>query len=301
MLFMPAMPTTSNRHRRALLAVALTMLASLALAGPAQAGRNQESVFQDDGVLQESGLDAQKSALDQMKGLGADSVHVLIGWRKVAPSPTSATKPANFDATDPAAYPKGAFDTLDALVKEARKRDLDVIFTPTSNIPDWASRCSLSSARKKGVYTCDPDPDEYGQFVTALGKHFTGDLSVKRWSFFNEPNFKGWLRPQFTKVRGKVIASGAILYRNLLRAGIAGLNASGHGSDPVYAGETAPIGQTRGNVNTNNTAPGLFIRRTFCLGDNLKPLRGADARDYQCTGFKKLAVKGFSHHPYTKG
>src|SRR3954447_19450848 len=111
------MPTTRNRHRRALLAVALTALASLAFAVPAEAGRNQESVFQDDGVLQESGPDAQKSGLNQIKALGADSVHVLVGWRKLAPDPGAAKKPAGFDASDPNSYPKGTFDSLDSLVK----------------------------------------------------------------------------------------------------------------------------------------------------------------------------------------
>ena len=301
MLLIPAMPTTCNRHRRALLALALAALASLAFAGAAQAGTNQESVFQDEGVLQFSGIDSQKSALDQMKGLGADTIHVLIGWRNLAPAPDSRTKPAGFDATNPASYPSGTFDTLDSLVKETRSRSMDLIFTPTSSIPDWASRCSTSNARKGKKYTCDPDPKAYQDFVTALGKHFTGDLAVNRWSFFNEPNFKGWLRPQFTKVRGTIVANGAIMYRNLLRAGIAGLQASGHGSDTFYAGETAPIGETRGNANTNNMAPGLFIRRAFCLDDKLRPLRGADARTYQCTSFKRLPVRGFSHHPYTKG
>jgi hypothetical protein len=279
----------------------MALLAALLLAAPAAANQAQESIFQDDGVLQQSGADAQASGLKQIKDLGADTVHVLVGWRQLAPSPTSRKKPADFDASDPSAYPAGAFDGLDSLVRQARADGLDLIFTPTSTIPDWASRCSTSQARKGKVYTCDPDPAEFQQFVTALGRHFSGDLDVNRWSIWNEPNFKGWLRPQFTKVRGSVVANGAIMYRDLLRAGIAGLSASGHGSDAIYAGETAPIGQTRGGPNTSNMAPGLFDRRLFCLGDNLKPLRGGDARTYKCTKFKGLAVKGFAHHPYTKG
>jgi hypothetical protein len=216
------------------------------LAAPAAANQTQESIFQDDGVLQQSGTDAQTSALKQIKDLGADTVHVLVGWRRIAPSPDSRTKPAGFDASDPASYPAGAFDSLDSLVRQARADGLDVIFTPTSSIPDWASQCSTAQARKGKVYTCDPDPAEFQQFVTALGRHFSGDLAVKRWSIWNEPNFKGWLRPQFTKVHGQVVANAAIMYRNLLRAGIAGLQASGHGGDAIYAGETAPIGQSRG-------------------------------------------------------
>ena len=277
------------------------LLAALVLAAPAAANQTQESIFQDDGVLQQSGADAQTSALKQIKDLGADTVHVLVGWRRIAPSPDSRTKPPGFDASDPASYPAGAFDSLDSLVRQARADGLDVIFTPTSSIPDWASQCSTASARKGKVYTCDPDPAEFQQFVTALGRHFSGDLAVKRWSIWNEPNFKGWLRPQFTKVHGQVVANAAIMYRNLLRAGIAGLQASGHGGDAIYAGETAPIGQTRGGENSTNMAPGLFIRRVFCLDDNLKPLRGSDARTYKCTKFKKLPLRGFSHHPYTKG
>jgi hypothetical protein len=277
------------------------LLTALLLAAPAAANHNQESIFQDDGVLQQSGLDAQKSGLQQIKDLGADTVHVLVGWRRMAPSPDSRTKPAGFDASDPASYPSGTFDTLDALVRQARADGLDVIFTPTASIPDWASRCSTSDARKGKIYTCDPDPAEFQQFVTALGTHFSGDLEVKRWSIWNEPNFKAWLRPQFTRVRRRVIANGAIMYRNLLKAGIAGLQASGHGADAIYAGETAPIGKTTGGENSTNMAPGLFIRRAFCLGDNLRPLRGTDARDYRCSGFKQLAIRGFAHHPYTKG
>src|SRR5215212_11334208 len=109
--------------------LAAAALISLLLAAPTAANRNQESIFQDDGVLQLSGADAQKSALNQMKALGADTVHVLVGWRRIAPSPDSRSKPAGFDASDPSAYPAGAFDTLDSLVKEARADDLDILFT----------------------------------------------------------------------------------------------------------------------------------------------------------------------------
>ena len=44
------------------------------------------------------------------EAVGADTVHVLIGWRRLAPSPDSGTKPADFDASDPASYPAGTFD-----------------------------------------------------------------------------------------------------------------------------------------------------------------------------------------------
>src|SRR6185369_2084518 len=122
-LLISAMPTMRKTLGAAL-------LAALVLAAPAAANQTEESIFQDDGVLQQSGADAQTSALKQIKDLGADTVHVLVGWRRIAPSPDSRTKPPGFDASDPASYPAGAFDSLDSLVRQARADGLDVIFTP---------------------------------------------------------------------------------------------------------------------------------------------------------------------------
>jgi hypothetical protein len=71
-------------------------------------------------------------------------------------------------------------------------------------------------------------------------------------------------------------------YRALARAGVAALHATGHGSDAILLGETAPIGRTTGAPSTRLAAPVPFIRSLLARG----PL---------------LRVTGFAHHPYTSG
>ena len=287
-----------SRTRRASLR-GLTMVAALlAFAPAAYASTSQETVFEDDGLLQRSGTDVQSRALDDMKALGATTVRVLVGWRNLAPDPSAATPPAGFDASNPTAYPVGTFDTLDALVRNADARGLDVLLTPTGAVPDWASQCSAAEIAAKDRNTCKPDPAQYQQFVEALGRHFSGDLTVRRWSLWNEPNLESWLRPQWARVRGATVDLGAVLYRRLASAGIASLRNTGHGGDQILLGETAPTGSLKGG---SSAAPLRFASRVLCLDDAGRPLRGSDATRYDCTHPQKLTVTGYAHHPYTQG
>ncbi|HEX2016539.1 MAG TPA: hypothetical protein VGN69_07575, partial [Solirubrobacteraceae bacterium] len=54
---------------------------------------------------------------------------------------------------------------------------------------------------------------------------------IHQWSIWNEPNQPGWLRPQYSGHGRSLTPVSPVLYRSLLRAGISGLQASGHGSD----------------------------------------------------------------------
>lgn len=280
-----------------ILAIAAAVVAVLG-AVDAQASPSQEIVMQDDGLLQRSGLDVQGRALDEMRALGVTTVRVLVGWRNLAPDPAASTAPAGFDAADPATYPPGTFDTLDALVRGAHQRHLEVLLSPTGAVPDWASECSTRQIRATDRNVCRPDPDQFGSFVQALGRHFSGDLAVRQWSLWNEPNLESWLSPQFARVRGRRINLGAVLYRDLAEAGITGLKASGHGGDRILLGETAPTGQlTHGNA----AAPGRFVSRLLCLDDDGRPLDGGEAARYDCRHPHRLAVSDFAHHPYTQG
>ena len=190
-----------SRTRRASLRGLTLALALVALAPVADAGASatQETIFQDDGLLQQSGTGVQARALDNMQALGATTVRVLVGWRNLAPEPNASSRPSGFDAADPSTYPAGTFDTLDALVRNANARGLSVLFTPTGAVPDWASQCSANEIASASRNTCEPDPARYQQFVEALGKHFSGDLAVHRWSLWNEPNLESWLRPQWQR------------------------------------------------------------------------------------------------------
>jgi len=90
--------------------VVLAALAVLALMpAAARAAGDQESTLQDDSLLVYGSPSEQSLALDMMKGLGVDRVRVSVIWKLVAPDSDASTKP-KFDATDPSAYPSGAWD-----------------------------------------------------------------------------------------------------------------------------------------------------------------------------------------------
>jgi hypothetical protein len=265
------------------------------LAPAAQAGHDQESIFQDDQQLIFSGPVRQAQALSDIDRLGADTVHALVTWRRVAPAPRRRRRPRGFHAADPAAYPAANWDAYDALVRGAAARGMGVLLSPSSPDPDWASACR---GRHVNRTTCRPRPSQFQAFVEALGRRYSGTYTdengggvlprVTRWSVWNEPNQGGWLTPQFARRHGRTTRISPSLYRSLMRAAIRGLRASGHGSDQILLGETSPIGRRTGPLSSRPMPPVDFYKSLFCLS---RP----------CGRFPRLAVTGISHHPYTRG
>ena len=186
------MRETSRRRARRALAVAAAC-AALPTA-PALAAPDQLSLIEDEKLMLESGPAVQAQALDEAEALGADVIRANVIWSKFAPSPTSKRKPKGFTGKDPAAYPAGTFDILDAFVAGAQARGMQVLLTPTGPIPAWASRCGGSLANRR---VCKPDPQLFGAFVRALGTRYP---TVKMWSIWNEPNLRSWLSPQYEVV-----------------------------------------------------------------------------------------------------
>lgn len=271
-----------------------SLLAAGAAAVPARASSTQESVFQDDRSLIFSGDARRQRTLDEMKSLGATTVHALLFWDSVAPNHNSPHKPAGFNAADPNAYPPGAWDQYDALVSETAARGMQLIFTPT-RAPAWAGRCGRLRIRNH----CDPNPREYQQFLEAVGRRYP---TVHRWSFWNEPNQGRALQPQQVSRHRRLLPWASVMYRNLLRSGIAGLKAAGgHSRDQFLLGETAPLGQRTNSLPNRSLTPVAFFQGVFCLDSRGRPLRGRVARDMHCTGrYAKLPVNGVAIHPYTR-
>ena len=282
------------------------MLSALLLVGafaaaPAHASKTQESIFQDDRALIFSGDATRQATLDQIKALGATTVHSLVFWNSIAPNPNSKTKPAGFNAADPNAYPPGAFDQYDALVREASARGLSLVLSPVE-APAWAGACGSIAVR----HHCRPSPTEYRAFFTALATRYSGSFNglprVSRWSVWNEPNQSNWLYPQRERVHGHIVPTAAIIYRNLFRGASAALKATGHGGDQLLLGETAPLGRTTGPLPKRFLTPVEFYQGVFCLDSHGRKLRGSAAKDQGCSGrFAKLAATGIAHHPYNRG
>ena len=124
-------------RRRALACGAAVALALIA-PSPAAAAHGQLTVMEDTTQLLSEGPDARNSTLDQFKALGADVVKVRVEWRDIAPDPASNQKP-DFDATDPAAYPAGAWDELDAAVQGIVARGMQPFLMVGPPAPDWAT------------------------------------------------------------------------------------------------------------------------------------------------------------------
>ena len=281
--------------KKLLITLATTsVIATGVAAAPAHASTRQESIFQDDSTLVFEGDAKRQQALDEIKSLGATTIHSLLFWSRIAPASDSSKKPAGFDATNPAAYPPGAWFQYSELVSEAQARGLQIIFSPVQ-APHWADTC-----RTRGqAHHCKPRPSDYEQFVEAAGKNFP---SVHRWSAWNEPNQSNWLYPQRQRKHGHIIPTAAIEYRNLFRAMTAGLKASGHGSDQMLLGETAPLGRTTGSLGKRFLSPTELFQGVFCLDSRGHRLRGTMARLEGCRGrYAKLAATGISHHPYNRG
>jgi hypothetical protein len=209
----------------------------------------QESIFEDGALVFGDGREA---ALDEIAALGADTLRVVVIWRDVA---------------------RDGFESLDAVVQGAADRGLHVLLTPSSPIPLSASGC-----RPRGP-SCRPSVRGYGRFVRSLGRRYP---QVDRWGLWNEPNLATWLSPQFVRRGGRVLYTGAVLYRRLARAGVRALHSTGHGSDVILLGETAPVGRLLGPLGKRNADPVTFLRALFSGGGLLR-------------------VSGYAHHPYTQG
>jgi hypothetical protein len=299
----PAAP----RRRSGVLALSLLMaLAAVALlAGPARAATSQQSLVEDELQMLQSGPTARGAALDDAVALGADGIRALVLWRDIAPDPAALKRPKGFHAADPKSYPAANWDALDNLVRLAAARGLAVLLSPSTPIPAWASRCKGTATARA---TCKPDPTLYRQFLQALGKRYSGSYAdedgggvlprVTRWSFSNEPNQPGWLRPQYARVGGRTVPVAADWYRKMALGGIKGLRASGHARDQILLGETAPIGRVSGSLANRPIPPATFIRALLCMDGRGRAITSA-ARS--CAGLGRFRITGFAHHPYTRG
>jgi len=296
----------ATRSPITLFIAALACAAWLGLPGAAGASAGQESIFQDDNLLLSSGDATRERTLDELQGLGVDTIRAFVTWSALAPAARATRRPV-FAAASPAGYAPGDWDRYDELVRSTTRRGLGLILVPTSPIPAWASQCPGSISIR---LTCNPNPADFAPFVTALGTRYSGGYGdenggvlprVFRWAVFNEANVGQWLTPQFVVRRGRVVPNSPQRYRLLVNAATAGLRTSGHGGDQVMIGETGPIGKTGGPLRTRPVATAEFFRSLFCIDTAGRSLTGRAAVDQGCTRPRRLAATAISHHPYVQG
>ncbi|MGH3416763.1 MAG: hypothetical protein ACRDSS_09875, partial [Actinocrinis sp.] len=290
---------TSHLAVRAKLAIGLTLAlgAVAALPSPALASHSQIAIIQDG-----SDLGNAPAAMAQFRMLGANTVRVVVWWYLLAPHPGSTHRPRHFNATDPNAYSNRDWAPYDSIVQAAAADGMSVDLTVSGGAPRWAeaSKPPHTPHTTPGAIAWRPNAKQYGEFVQAVGKRYSGHFTprgassplprVHFWALFNEPNFGEDLGPQAT--HGSRVATAPAMYRALAGAGWRGLRASGHRHDTILIGELAAQGEEPSRPtrhapqgypgNLGQTRPLLFIRDLYCVSSSFRPLRGAAARAAGC-------------------
>ncbi|HEY5190332.1 MAG TPA: hypothetical protein VII87_14955 [Solirubrobacteraceae bacterium] len=292
------------------------MTSAAALPAVASANSSQLAIIQDN-----LDLSNPSSAFTQFRALGANAVRVIVPWALIAPD-YQATKKPNFNATDPNAYPKGAWAPYDNIVLAAKQAGITVDMTVTGGAPVWADGSGIPRQGKNPAFAWKPNAKDYGEFVTAVGKrysgHFDGLPAVHFWALFNEPNFGQDLGPQ--AINGSRVSYAPMLYRSVVSTGYKALQSTGHGHDTILIGEFAARGSTFAGPrhgapqgypgNYGQTKPLQFIRTLYCVDSSYHELRGSAAKAVGCptnaAGSRRFKAQnpglfnasGVSDHPY---
>jgi hypothetical protein len=293
-------PSASWRPK-ALLGLAGCLAALLAGAAPAQAARAQMTMMEDPTQLLTDDAALRARTLTEFEALGVDTLKIAIPWRSVAPDPDDEDRPGNFDAVNPGAYSKGAFARFDAAIEDASARGFRVLLSPTAPAPEWATQRGEHSG-VVGVWRVDPA--EFGRFVEALGRRYSGSFEglprVSAYTIWNEPNHPLFLQPLSEPLGGRrMLPSSPHRYRRMYLAAQAALERSGHGADTILFGEILPIGMSRRGP-TNTVRPIEFLREFFCLNQRYRPYRGRRARVRGCSRFQPIRTSGLAYHAYTR-
>jgi hypothetical protein len=221
------------------------------------------------------------AALGQARALGANAVRILAQWNLVAPQ----QRPPTFHPANPR-DPNYDWSIYDPLLSQARRHGLAILLMPTGPAPEWASKPGTG-----GV--ADPDPRQFGSFVTALARRYNGRFDpdgagpagvlpkVRIWTVWNEPNLSTFLQPQHREGR----PYSPVLYRRLYLAAQAAIHAEDP-SAPILIGETGPTGGER------SVDPLTFTRQTLCLNGDFDPLPRCPEPD------QEVDAVGWSIHPY---
>jgi hypothetical protein len=205
----------------------------LACAAPlADASSQIRYGIQDDAWLL-YGPGSLESRLDTLDRLGVEAVRYYLRWDLVA-----RRKPANARNHADPAYDWGGND---ALMQGLRRHGIDAVLTLLGT-PEWAN----------GGRTFNFAPDDassFGDFAFAAAKRYPW---VTRWTVWNEPNQRRWLRP----------TTAEIYVRRLLNPGYAALHEATRGVR-VAGGVTAP------RAATDGVSPVAWIRGMKAAGARL--------------------------------
>jgi len=247
-----------------------------------------EDQVQDDTLLLYSNPDPPAG---QLRALGVDRVRITAGWASIAPAPLSRRRPS-FDATDPIAYPRGAWAPLDRAVAAVLAHRMRVMIDVAFWAPRWAVRRSVGApgrdAGPPGEFRWKPDPVEFGKFAEAVARRYP---QVHLWTTWNEPNHTAFLLPQWERRGPGWFPVAAHWYRRMHEEAYAAIKRVSRQNRVLIGGLSSGGADRPGNYRT--IRPLRFLRELACVDRSLRPLDVPE-----CRGYRPLGADGFAIHPY---
>ena len=133
-----------------------------------------ETIMQDDGQLLFATPAAAQAAVARMKAIGVDRVRITAGWSSLTRQPESDSRPADFDATDPAAYEQSRWLRLDTAVRAVRAAGLTALIDIGFWAPHWATDDPSGPRARTNI-----DPQAYADFAVAVARRYSGGFTPK--------------------------------------------------------------------------------------------------------------------------
>lgn len=221
---------------------------------------------------------SQQRWIAKTEATGAKLVQIEVDWPAIEPkAPARGASPTN-----PAAA-QFDFAELDKHVEEIAASGLQPVFLVTE-APRWAEADGGTRAEyATGSY--EPNAVAYGQLAEALAKRYSGTYPnpvhprkklprVRYMQAWGEANMNIHLSPQWTRIGGRAVNTGAIIYRRLLNAFYAGIKA-GDRSDIVIASGLEGYGDAP-FTGFRRTHPVTFLQNLLCLTPALRRLKCVD-------------------------
>jgi hypothetical protein len=267
-------------------------------ASPAPARSPLAFVIQDDPRLlgHLATLDAD---LAEAQSLGFTHVRVTAHWNQLTQDPDQTRRP-DFNAADPAAYPRDAWAGLDRLVRAADAHGLEVMIDIGFFAPRWATHGSpRSDPRPRNLI----DPIAFRDFALAVVRRYGGGFRpsansaplprVSLFELYNEVNLPVFWTPQRAVARhGRVTLVAPRAYRRLVEVTYPAIK-SVRPDATVLVGDLAAGPPWFPRARRAGVPALRFLRELACVDSALRPLHTA-----QCRGFHPLLGDGFAVHPY---
>jgi hypothetical protein len=208
---------------------------------------------------------------------GAKFAQIEVDWISVEPN--APLPGANL--TSPAA-PQYDFTTIDQRVEEFERTGIQPVFLVT-DAPRWAQAVGGTATEyAEGAYR--PNDAAFKDLAEALAQRYSGSYPdpahagqtiprVRYMQAWGEANTDFHLAPQWTRVHGRAVNTGATLYRGLVNAFYAGVKA-GDRSDVVLSTGLEGYGDAP-FAGLQRVRPVTFLENLLCLGTDLKRVKCA--------------------------